>query len=152
MRGKTSGFTLIEVLVVIAIIGILGGIFGSSLIRSIRTAELREAANQVASDFQRARSLSQRGSTNVTITAPKGTASGSYSVDGQARTLPNNIKLVCKTNCGTGAAAATTYQAPYGELTNLGSVFTVQSPASGVAALEIRIVGVTGKVILTGAS
>ncbi|QFP75666.1 Tfp pilus assembly protein FimT/FimU [Deinococcus sp. AJ005] len=147
-----SGFTLIEVLVVIAIIGILGGIFGSSLIRSIRTAELREAANQVASDFQRARSLAQRGSTNVTITTSKGTASGSYSVDGQARTLPNNIKLVCKTNCGAGTAAATTYQAPYGELTNLGSVFTVQSPAGGVAALEIRIVGVTGKVILTGAS
>ena len=152
MRGQTSGLTLIEILVVIAIIGILAAIFGSSLIRSIRTAELREAANQVASDFQRARSLSQRGSANVTVTTPRGTASGSYSVAGQARTLPNNVKLMCKTNCGAGAAAATTYLAPYGELTDAGSVFTIQSPVGGIAALEIRIVGVTGKVILTGAS
>lgn len=147
-----QAFTMIEVLVVIAIIGILAAIFGTTLIRSIRTAELREAANQVAADFQRARSLAQRGSTSVTIITPKGAAGTSYSFNGQSQTLPNNITLVCKTNCGTSSAAVLTYQAPYGELAATGSVFTVQSPLVGIAALEIRTVGVTGKVILTKGS
>lgn len=151
-----QGFTLLEILVVLAIIGILLGIFGLNLIRSIRTAELREAATQVATDFRRARAQAQRGSVGMTVSVLR-TGGNTYTVTSltggtKSRAVPNNVTLKCKTNCGTGLNTAVSYQAPYGELGATGSVFTLQSPVIGIQDLEIRIVGVTGKVILTKAS
>ena len=150
--SRRQGFTLLELLVVIAIIGILISIFSVNLIRSIRTAELREAATQVATDLRRARSQAQRSSTAVQLILP-GTAGGtSYTVTGQGRTVTNRVSIVCKTNCGSGTTVTLTYNAPYGELGATGSVFTISSPVSNITPYEIRIVGVTGKVILTRAS
>ncbi|WP_034360723.1 pilus assembly FimT family protein [Deinococcus phoenicis] len=151
MRRAQTGFTLLEVLVVLAIVGILMGIFGWGLVRSIRTAELREAATQVATDFRRARSQAQRGSADTSLILPTSTASAAYTASGVAKTLPSNVTMVCKTNCGSGATTTITYQAPYGELGATGSVFTIKSPTNGIGDLEVRIVGVTGKVILTKA-
>lgn len=146
-----QAFTLLEILVVLAIIGILAGIFGWNIIRSIRTAELREAATQVATDLRRARSQAQRGSVAVQVSFPGVTAATSYTFAGQSRTLPNGVSISCKTNC-TAAALNVTYTAPYGELGATGSVYTVSSPVNGITPYEIRIVGVTGKVVLTRAS
>lgn len=150
---RQNGFTLLEVLAVLAIVGILMGIFGWNLIRSIRTAELREAATQVATDLRRARSQAQRGSADVTLILPGTAGSATYTVNGVGKTLPNKVKLLCKTAsaCGADATINVVYQAPYGELGATGSVYTVRSPISGIDDLEIRIVGVTGKIILTKA-
>ncbi|GMA15943.1 type II secretion system protein [Deinococcus metallilatus] len=149
----TRGFTLLELLVVLAIIGILAGIFGISLIRSIRNAELREAATQVATDLRRARSQAQRGSADVVLVLPGSGGGTTYMVDTVTKTLPNNVKVICKTTCGSGTTTNVTYQAPYGELGAgaTGSAYTIRSPMSGISDLEVRIVGVTGKVILTKA-
>ena len=54
-RLGTRGFTLIEVLVIIAILGIIMGIFGLNLLRSLRQSQLREAASQLAGDLRRSR-------------------------------------------------------------------------------------------------
>ena len=59
---RQGGMTLLEILLVITIIGIMLALFGLSYVRSIRSAELREAAAQVATDFRRARSQVQRSS------------------------------------------------------------------------------------------
>ncbi|GGO36429.1 pilus assembly FimT family protein [Deinococcus humi] len=153
MNRDSQGFTLLEILVVLAIIAILTGIFGVNLIRSIRTAELREAATQVATDFRRARSQAQRGSTDVVLVLPGISGGTVYKVDTVQKVLPNGAQVICKTTCGSGATTNVTYQAPYGELGAgaTGSVYTVRSPINGISDLEIRIVGVTGKVILTKA-
>lgn len=143
---------MIELLIVIAIIGILAVIFGWNMLQSIRAAELREAATQVATDFRKARSQSQRGSVNASLELPKTTAGNSYTASGVLKTLPNNTTIICKTTCGTASTTTVTYQAPYGELLGAtGNVFTISSLSGGVDPLEVRIVGVTGKVILTRA-
>ena len=143
--------TLIELLVVIAIIGILMGLFGWNLVRSIRAAELREAATQVAVDLRQARSQAQRGSKDIVVVLPGSTGGTTYKFDADVKTIPNNVQLICKSNCGTGTTTNITYQAPYGELGAIGSIYTVRSPMNGIGDYEIRIVGVTGKVILAKA-
>jgi prepilin-type N-terminal cleavage/methylation domain-containing protein len=150
---RAQGFTLLEILVVLGIIAILMGIFGINLIRNIRTAELREAAAQVATDLRRARSQAQRGSNDIVLVLPGSAGNTTYKVDTVTKTLPNNVTVICKTTCGSGTTTNVTYQAPYGELGAgaTGSVYTLRSPMSGINDLEIRIVGVTGKVILTAA-
>ena len=139
------GFTLIELLVVIAIIGILSGIFGWNLLRSIRSAELREATTNFASDLRRARSQAQRGSADMVIQwTPNGAGNmTTYSVAGQSRTLANSVKMTCS-SCGTKL----TYTAPYGEIDATGNVFVLTSPMSAVSPMQVRVVGVTGKVII----
>lgn len=161
---KTHGFTLLEILVVLAIIGILAGIFGWNLIRSIRSAELREATAQVATDLRRARSQAQRGSADITISwTPDGAGKvTAYTVGtAAALALPNGVSMRCTSGCTAPASApaganynSLTYTAPYGELATQngainGKKFTLSSPATGVTPLEIRVVGVTGKVIVT---
>ena len=153
MSKTSAGFTLIEILIVLAIIGIFAGIFGLGLIRSIRGAELREAASQVATDFRRARSQAQRGSADVTIewtqTGADNTAT-TYTVNGVSRSLPSGVKLSCTSGCTGPGKKTVTYTAPYGEIGTSGSVLTLKSSASsmGITDLEVRVVGVTGKVIL----
>ena len=162
--NRHAGLTLLEILVVLAILGIMLGLFGLSYIRSIRSAELREAANQVATDFRRARSQAQRGSADITISWTPDSLGNvtAYTVGtGAARPLPNGVSLKCISGCVAPTSAppganynSITYTAPYGELATQngaisGKKFTLSSPATGITPLEIRVVGVTGKVILT---
>ncbi|WP_082506195.1 type II secretion system protein [Deinococcus sp. Leaf326] len=150
-RLGQEAFTLLEILVVLAIITVLMGIFSWGLIRSIRSAELREATSQVATDLRRARSQAQRGSADVVLVFPNSSGGTSYKVDTVNKTLPGSIQLIFK-GSSSGSTTNITYQAPYGELSGaVGSVYTVRSPMNGVGDLEIRIVGVTGKVIVTKA-
>lgn len=151
MRAGAEGFTLLEILVVLAIIGILAGIFGWNLIRSIRSAELREATAQVATDLRRARSQAQRGSANMQVKWSQNSdgEATAYSVNGSSRALPHNVRFTCSSGCSAGAGNKSfTYMAPYGEMDATGTVLKFTSPAN-VLPLEIRVVGVTGKVIVT---
>ena len=145
---KRAGFTLLEILVVLAIIAIIAGIFATSLIRNIRAAELREAATNVASDLRRARSLAQRGSVDQVISWGPGEVK-SYLVSGKETHLLNNVRVSCHSGCGS-AVSSLTYQAPFGELSRpQGYVFRFTSPMNGITPVDVKVVGVTGKVIVT---
>ncbi len=52
---KNRGFTLIEVLVVVTVVGIMVTIAGISLVSSSRNAELRSVAREMYGQFQRAK-------------------------------------------------------------------------------------------------
>lgn len=154
---RNHGFTLIELLVVLAIVGILMGIFGISYLRSVRTAEVREGANQIAADLRSARASAQRQSTpgafkwggtgsltGYTLEIPSGTSTP------KTVSLPRGVTLRCVDGCP--AARTLTYNAPYGEMTTAinGTRFAVESQTPNIPAVEVRVVGVTGRVMLVG--
>lgn len=154
MRHTATGFTLLELLIVLTILGILLGLFGLSYLRSIRAAEVREGANQIAADLRAARASAQRRSTpgafkwagtgslsSYTLEIPSGTAPKTAS-------LPGSVTFRCLDGCPPGRAL--TYSAPYGEMTTTinGTRFVVESRTAGIPAIEVRVVGVTGRVML----
>lgn len=152
---RQHGFTLIEILVVLAILGILMGIVGLSYLRSIRAAEVREGANQIAADLRAARSSAQRRSTpgafkwagtgsltGYTLEIPSGTATP------KTASLPPGVTFRCVDGCP--AARTLNYNAPYGEMTTMinGTRLIVESQTTNIPAIEVRVVGVTGRVML----
>lgn len=158
-RGS-SGFTLLELLVVLGILGILMGVFGVSYLRSIRAAEVREGANQIAADLRAARSSAQRRSESAAFKWDAGTKLTSYKLETPAgstarvRSLPSGVTF-CSFVTSSSSCAATagtiTYSAPYGEIGGSGTRLLVESTTANVPKIEVRIVGVTGRVMITGA-
>lgn len=146
---STNGFTLIELLLVMLITSIIILAFSYVSVRSLRAAELREGATQLASDFREARSKAQRQSqdTLLTWTADANGRATQYQVASITKQLPKGIYFICKTNCNKSQVS---YNAPFGELGSgaAGHVLQLYSPMSGITPIDIRLVGVTGKIIL----
>lgn len=136
-----AGFTLLEILVVMSIIGILTGALSMSYMRNLRVQRLNEAAATVYAELSRARGLSQRQSIDQPITWTTTTLSAGA---GRSVALPNGTKFV------TLPATGLTYTAPHGELEMPGSVDGWRLEivdATGTLHTAVDAVGVTGKVI-----
>lgn len=155
-RRPVQGFTLIELLIVLAIVGILMGLFGMSYLRSIRSAEVREGANQIAADLRAARASAQRRSEGATLRWAAGSNLGSYTLELPTGTaipkvalLPQGVTFRCLSGCSGNNV---TYTAPYGEMNiNInGTRLIVESQTPNIPAVEVRVVGVTGRVMLVG--
>lgn len=149
---SSNGFTLLELLVVISIISIIAAVLFVNLIRSIRAAELRDTANQIVADLRKARSKAQRGSDTYTLTFPGTSGGKTYTADGISKTIPSTMTLSCKSNCGSTPTVNVNYSAPYGEVNDAGKIFNIKSSFSGVSGFDIKVFGVTGKIVLMQAS
>lgn len=146
---RIQGFSLIELLVVMAIIGILSAVLFVSGARSVRQQQLREAGTQLLSDLNRARTQATQSSaaTSVALTSTvKATPKATYvtawpQVGSGTRILPNSVVVAPVTTY----VNTITYSAPYAESSVPGGAVWVLSNAFG-ETLYLKILGTTGKV------
>ncbi|MFN4250782.1 Tfp pilus assembly protein FimT/FimU [Deinococcus sp.] len=140
-----QGFTLIEVLIVMAVLGIVLAIAGNSLLGYLQSQQMREAARQVAGDLERVRSGAMRYNTEATFEIISST-SYRMKVNGASETvtLPASTQIT-----STPANAKLTYSAPYSELTSAQATIVVKRTGS-TKQTTLRTVGVTGKVVQDG--
>ena len=163
-RQALHGFTLIEVLTVLAIIASIAAVIGYYSFVWIQTSRLKEAAQQVIVDLQRARSQAQLTSedSRVALCSPITTAcnptsasqtyvtswgAGGTGAMSGLKTLPYGVTI--QSTVGTAGSGYISYTAPYAETSATGLVWQLNSPSSRVAPLFVRVVGVTGKVSLS---
>jgi prepilin-type N-terminal cleavage/methylation domain-containing protein len=145
---RTQGFSLIELLVVMAIVGILSAVLFVSSARSVRQQQLREAGTQLLADVNRARTQATQSSTATSVTltstaasSPKATYVTVWSPGGSVtQTLPNNV-VVAPVATYTNTI---TYTAPYAESSVPSGVVWVLRNALG-ETLHIKLLGTTGK-------
>lgn len=145
-----AGFTLLEMLVVIAILGILSGVMTFNLLGNLRRTEVRNAAAQVMADLRLARVNAQKTGLVSPVTIVNGT--GGYTAQTNAgavqiKTLENGVTLWATTSANGFQVA---YRPPFGTLDSIGLVWEVRSRVAQVPSLYIKVVGVTGKVMLSG--
>lgn len=142
------GFTLLELLLVCAIIGILGAVGTLTLRGAIQSARLNEASTQLAADLKRARSGAQRFNQASSLTLAGSPATEyTVTVNGQTlrRALPNGVRVTADTQ-------TITYGAPFGEIAGAAGL-TLKVELGGMDdAREIKVLGVTGKVYTQKAS
>ena len=125
-----KGFSLLELLLVLAVVGILAALGFSSLINAQRRAQLQEAQTLVVAELQRARSSAQRENTSQTVAWTADAVNG--------RRFGSGITLVTE-------PGSVTYSAPYGEVEREGGLVLELVDAQGRSA-EVAVIGVTGKV------
>jgi len=146
---KRSGFTLLEGLVVLAVLGILLAIATPSYLRWRANTVTNEAALQFARDIERTRTEAKRRNTRMRIELTSNTAAqGYFRIDlaSGARTsisLPPGVRLE-----PLGASMGATFSPPYGTTDAPLRSFAVFWQNDASITRTIRVVGVTGKVIV----
>lgn len=134
---KRGGYTLLELLVVIGILGILLALGTPSYVRWLAAQETQEAAVILSQQIQRARTESKRGAEKSVVTttgSSEFTAAGRTTVVGGA-TIQTTDTL--------------TFQPPYGTLQgSTPRVFTVRSKRMPTITRTVRVISIMGKVVV----
>ncbi|ADI14433.1 pilus assembly FimT family protein [Truepera radiovictrix] len=139
----SKGFTLLELLIVCACIGLLLGVGGVLFTGAINRSRLAEASAQLVGDLQRARSAAQRYNQNAELEVRATTASAyTLTINGRSteRRLPAGTQL------RTPSPTAIRYHAPFGETSGTNVTLTVELQRGRAQPRYVRVIGVTGKV------
>lgn len=146
--GSGSGrqaFTLIEMLVVLAIVGIIGAASVSTYIRESRVSLIKQTAIQLQTDLETLRSSTIRynGNSDITLNASGNTYSLSIAT-GTAprtvtRTMPSNIVV-------TRTGSDVTYQAPLATIDGTPLKYQL---TLGDISYYVKVIGITGRAVLS---
>ncbi|GEM86287.1 prepilin-type N-terminal cleavage/methylation domain-containing protein [Meiothermus granaticius] len=141
--SRARGFTLLEILVVLAIAGIVLAFAANAVRQGFQQSRVRDAAVSLAADLQNIRSNAWRSNTTTQLDLLSAT-SYSFTINGQTttRTLPAGISI------DGGGNTQVRYSAPNAENTQSNPVVFTVSGTSGTQPIQVRVVGVTGKVIV----
>jgi prepilin-type N-terminal cleavage/methylation domain-containing protein len=151
-----QGFTLIEVLVVLALVFIIGGIGFNQWLGASKRGAVRSAAVQIAADLERVRSSARRYNRDATFT--RGTNSKQYTlnINGNASNIdmPEGTETAVQAGTLAGTDLIVKYTAPNAELdpTSLSNPPEIKvglANQPSIPPIYIKVVGVTGKVVLS---
>lgn len=142
------GFTLVEMLVVLAILGIIGAASVSFYIRESKVSLVRQTAIQIQADIENLRSSAIRFNRDATFdrvsnTVVKYTVPTSNTTSTPtSKTLASNVAFTL-----VSGADSFTYQAPLATIDADANVYKIE--IADVPPVFIKTIGVTGKVILS---
>lgn len=157
-RRMISGFTLLEMLIVLAVLGILIAAGLTTFAQQARQTLVRQAAVQVQADLEQLRSSAIRFNRNFQFRWSNAALNG-YSVDAidpvtagavvsKNRLLPDGVKIDVAGS--TPTTESVTYVSPLATLELTPPVFRVQIPnSSSTNPLFVKIIGVTGRVVIS---
>lgn len=147
-----AGFTLVEMLIAVAVIGILATIGYSSVLRLNAKYRLSDAQQTMTQAFNSARSETRRLSLNRQVSWDSGSGNTKLVIRDETGAELKTANLQYGVTFGTGGATTRViYYAPYSRATAEGAAgtdfdLTLTEPKYGFTAI-VRVVGVTGKVI-----
>lgn len=137
---KRTGISLIEILIVLAVLSILLAIGALSLQRYLWRAELQGAQQTVISVINKARSDSRKRSEDRVVTwTATGISSGRDAANLTTMSLSDSGRVRI-----TSATDTFTYVAPYGRKDNTDSLVITLEGRNGLQA-SVKVIGVTGK-------
>lgn len=148
MRLLIRGFTLLELLLVILIVGILFSLLIVNIRGELISNQIRSAASQIAPALENLRSSAVKTSKDAKFTLINSGKSYEIRSNGvstgdpvQTVAIPDGVQLTINTvNSGF-----ITYKAPYGDIDTTGRTLVLAK--TGGTSQTIYLVGVTGKVI-----
>ncbi|WP_161881985.1 prepilin-type N-terminal cleavage/methylation domain-containing protein [Deinococcus alpinitundrae] len=145
MNKKQYGFTLLEILIVMVIIGILATILFFNFNAQLQKTRLRNAVTILSSDLERARSVSWRSGQNTKVQLLSNRTGYTYQQGGSSSTVifPDGVTASLSP---TSLANAISYSAPFADTGAISGTFTLEA-ANPSYTSTIRVIGVTGKVI-----
>lgn len=140
---RRAGFTMLEVLIVLVVLGIVFAIGFVNLRSWVQSNTLREGASQVGADLERLRSSAWRTNSDGRMIIGSGGSTYTLVLSGSStvQTLPSGVSL------SAGSTTEVQYNAPYGELNDAVSNTLTLSMAGYGSSEKLYLVGVTGKVI-----
>ncbi len=141
-QPSASGYTLLEILLVIALLATVAEAFSLLLVSSWRTQQLRDAAITVSTELGRARTAAMKSGQSQTVVWTERSFSAGV---GRSVTLPDSVTLSPVFESGVRYLAPTG-NAGYPDEEAGGYVWTLTS-ASG-QRLEVAAIGVLGKPVL----
>ena len=151
-RNFEHGFSIVELVVTIAIIAIVIPLISLSIRSFVMQSQLAEATTQLTADLTRARTSAVKHSTTVTVTLRPDsyTLTQASPFNEQTYEIRNNASLDFLNNGSYGTQATTIeYIHPYGEVdlptNSQGWQIRVKK---GTRERHIKIIGRTGKLIV----
>lgn len=156
IRYARQGLSLLELLIVLAVLGVLLGVGFVSLRSYQQSLIIREAAAQVATELVTIRQQARRQSLDfcfqaisipgnayrVGRRAGTGASTSCGDLSLPARTLPPGVRFID----AVGGLTTVTFHAPYGTPSASNRGFHLEGP--GGRRLDVNMVGVTGKVVV----